>query len=334
MENNPAYIWRDNHGRVINYLRLAITDRCNLRCQYCMPEEGISYEPRDSLLTYEEMLRMVTVLATLGIQKVRITGGEPLVRKDAVLFMRALSEIPGVNSLHLTTNGTLTLPYLDEMSHYLSSVNLSLDSLQREKFYAITRRDSFTDVWNTLLKILDLGIPLKVNMVVMEAWNKDEIIPMARLAAKYPLEVRFIEEMPFNGQGGDQHKTVTHTDILAILKQQFPEISRTVFKSGQTAEVFKIPGFKGTLGIIAAYSRTFCGSCNRLRVTPTGQVKTCLYDHGVFNIRDIMRAGGTDEDLRLAFLDAVAHRDKNGWEAEKNRFLNHPITESMSTIGG
>lgn len=335
MEFNPDFIWKDNHGRVISYLRLAITDRCNLRCQYCMPEEGIAYEPKDSLLTYEEMIRMVQVLTTLGVSKVRITGGEPLVRKDAVPFMKMLKQVRGIQSLHLTTNGTLTYPYLEELQPYLSSINLSLDSLDRKKFFQITRRDSFKEVWKTLEKILALGIPVKVNMVVMAAWNMDEIIPMARLAENLPIEVRFIEEMPFNGQKTTNGQGyITHQDIYDILRGHFPDMLTLPGSVGQTAEIYQVPGFAGNLGVIAAYTRTFCGSCNRLRVTPSGMVKTCLYDQGIFNIRDIMRSGATDDEVRLAFLDAVSHRYKDGWEAEQNRFLAYPYSQSMSTIGG
>ena len=335
MKINPDFIWKDNHGREINYLRLAITDRCNLRCQYCMPEEGIAYEPKDSLLTYEEMIRMVQVLAGLGISKVRITGGEPLVRKDAVPFMKALKQVKGLHSLHLTTNGTLTFPYLEELQPYLSSINLSLDSLQREKFFQITRRDNFKEVWKSLEKIVALGIPLKVNMVVMAAWNMDEIIPMAKLAEKLPIVVRFIEEMPFNGQNNpDGRGYVNDQDIYEILMMHFPDMITLPGSVGQTAETYHVPGFVGNLGVIAAYTRTFCGSCNRIRVTPSGMVKTCLYDQGIFNIRDIIRSGATDEDIQTAFIEAVAHRHKNGWEAERNRFLTSPFSESMSTIGG
>lgn len=335
MESNADFVWKDNHGRIINYLRLAITDRCNLRCLYCMPEEGISYEPKDSLLTYEEMLRMVSILTTLGISKIRITGGEPLVRKDAVPFIQALRQIKGIKSLHLTTNGTLTFPYLEELRHSLTSINLSLDSLQPAKFYKITRRDSYKEVWRTLQKALELGISLKINMVVMNAWNIDEIIPMARLAESLPVQIRFIEEMPFNGQGhGEDKGYVSHLEIYDILKQHFPGMTLKPRGHGQTAEVYQVPGFKGNIGIIAAFTRTFCGTCNRLRVTPIGQVKTCLYDHGIFNVRDILRAGASDDDVRMAFMQAVAHRYKDGWEAENNRFNALPISESMSTIGG
>ncbi len=325
----------DNHGRRINYLRLAVTDRCNLRCFYCMPEDGIKYVPRDHLLSYEEMLKLVSVLKTMGITKVRITGGEPFVRKDMVYFIKALSEF-GLDQINLTTNGTLTaglIPQFKDMG--IHSVNLSLDTLDPNRFKMITRRDEFTSVWQTFESLIAHKIPTKVNMVVMDCKNIQDIIPMIELTRNYPISVRFIEEMPFNGEGNRNPILLwDHTAILDHIKEHFPSIEKIPDPLYSTSANYRVPGFKGEIGIIAAYSRTFCGSCNRIRITPEGKLKTCLYDDGIFNVKDLLRQGATDEQLEEAFKSALGNRAKDGWEAESNRSYNFPISESMSTIGG
>ncbi len=326
----------DNHGRLINYVRLAVTDRCNLRCFYCMPEEGIKYVPKNDLLSYEEMLRLMHLLAGMGIEKVRITGGEPFVRKDMMDFLGALRQIEGIRKINITTNGTLTaslIPALKALK--IDSVNLSLDTLDRERFFQITRRDEFDTVMETFQLLLQYQIPTKINAVVMDGKNIADLIPMVELTRQYPVSVRFIEEMPFNGEGA--HYETLHWNHIAILnhiKSAFPDIYKIPDPPHSTSYNYRIPGHQGTVGIIAAYTRTFCGTCNRIRITPQGGLKTCLYDSGVFNVRDLMRAGASDVELETAFREAIGHRAKDGWEAEQNRQFGLPVQESMSTIGG
>lgn len=326
----------DNHGRLINYVRLAVTDRCNLRCFYCMPEEGIKYVGREDLLSYEEMERLIRVLVNLGIEKVRITGGEPFVRKDMISFLEALSKIDGLRKINITTNGTLTLPLIPELKKMgIHSVNLSLDCLDKQRFFDITRRDEFDNVMQTFYALIDQGIDTKINAVVMDGKNIEDIIPMVELTKKHPVSVRFIEEMPFNGEGSHYPVLVwNHKKILDHLRAHFPDIAKIPDPPYSTSYNYHIPGHQGTVGIIAAYSRTFCGTCNRIRITPQGGLKTCLYDDGVFNVRDLMRAGATDAELETAFLEAIGNRAKDGWEAEGNRQFGLPVHESMSTIGG
>ena len=326
----------DNHNRPIDYLRLAVTDRCNLRCFYCMPEEGIQYADRKDLLSYEEMLQIVRVFASLGIRKVRITGGEPFVRRDMMHLLRAMRDIPQLEKINLTTNGVLTLPWVAELKALgIHTVNLSLDTLDRQRFFEITRRDEFDSVMATFHALLEQQIPTKINAVIMAGKNTEDILPMVELTRNMPVSVRFIEEMPFNGEGSRYGSQLPwdHRQIVQHLQSHYPDLQKLQDPPHSTAYHYHIPGHTGNIGIIAAYSRTFCGTCNRIRITPQGVLKTCLYDAGVFNIRDLIRQGASDEQLAASLQEALQHRAKDGWEAERRRF-DSPVHESMSTIGG
>ena len=326
----------DNHGRKINYLRLAVTDRCNLRCFYCMPEKGIDFVARKDLLSYEEMERIVKVFAGLGINKLRLTGGEPFVRKGLMDFLWRLSDIEGLTDLHLTTNGTLTAKLVPELKALgITSVNLSIDSLDAERFKEITRRDSYEQVMETFHQLLAHGIHTKLNMVVMHGKNVEDIIPFIELTKDREISVRFLEEMPFNGTGKkDGVQFWNQADILNHINGHYSNLTKLVDPPHSTSQNYQVPGYKGSLGIIASYSRLFCGSCNRIRITPTGTLKTCLYDNGVFNIKNMLRAGATDDDLCNTLKEALSNRAKDGFEAEGRRPFNNDISESMATIGG
>ncbi|SDT09551.1 cyclic pyranopterin monophosphate synthase subunit MoaA [Mucilaginibacter mallensis] len=324
----------DNHGRPINYLRLAVTDRCNLRCFYCMPEDGLNWLSRKELMSYEEMLRACTLLVSMGIQKIRITGGEPFVRKDIMSLLTSISELNGLDELSLTTNGVLTAPHVAQLKNIgVKSVNLSLDTLDAGRFFAITRRDEFAAVMTTLDELLKHDIEVKINAVVMDGKNTQDIIPLVELTKELPVSVRFIEEMPFNGDG--HIYTGLNWDYIRILdaiKDHFPEIKKMEDPAYSTAYNYHIPGHMGSVGIIAAYSRTFCGTCNRIRITPQGTLKNCLYDNGVLNVKDLIREGKSDEDIKESLLNAFNNRVKDGWEAES--LVSTGIHESMATIGG
>lgn len=323
---------RDNHGRPVNYLRLAVTDRCNLRCFYCMPEHGIDWLDRKELMTWEEMLYVCRIVIGMGITKIRITGGEPFARKNFMEFMEQLSAIEGLEELTLTTNGVLTKPYIPQLKKLgIKSVNLSLDTLNRERFFAITRRDELPKVLDTMHELLHNDIQVKINAVVMEGKNTEDIIPLAELTRDLPVAVRYIEEMPFNGNGVYNGLQWDHVMILETLKKEFPEIERIAKAKFSTSDNYKILGHKGTVGIIAAYTRTFCGACNRIRITPQGMLKTCLYDNGVLNVKDLVRDGLDEQEIQRVITGAIKQRAKDGWEAEKNRISEH---ESMAAIGG
>lgn len=323
----------DNHGRPINYLRLAVTDRCNLRCFYCMPEEGISFLPKPHLLTFEEMLRMVRIMAELGISKVRITGGEPFVRKELMSFLRELVEIPGIENVNITTNGVLTEPLIPELKRLgIKSVNLSLDTLDRVRFQEMTRRDELPNVLKTLDALLENGIETKINAVVMAGKNDQDILPLVALTKQLPVSVRFIEEMPFNGSGINEDAFMSYQNILGIIKEAYPSMSKLKDEANSTSYNYSLDGHLGNVGVIAAFSRTFCGTCNRIRVTPTGLLKTCLYDEGVLNVRDLLRSKVDNEEIRAVLTKVFTNRHKDGFEAEANR--KSIVTESMTTIGG
>lgn len=301
-----------------------------------MPEEGINYLPKKELLTFEEIVRLVSVMAAMGITKLRLTGGEPFVRNDLMQLITRLVEIPGIRDLHLTTNGILTAPHIPELKRLgIGSVNLSLDTLDKDRFKAITRRDEFEHTFSTLRSLLAHEIHVKVNTVVMADKNTADIIPMAELTRDHDITVRFIEEMPFNGDGRSTGALVwNHKKILQHLRDHFSTVEKLEDPENSTAFHYKIPGYKGTLGIIAAFTRTFCGTCNRIRVTAQGELKTCLYDDGVLNIKNLLRSGISDEELKQKLIHAFTHRAKNGFEAEARRKDHHPAHESMSTIGG
>lgn len=326
----------DNHGRPINYLRLAVTDRCNLRCFYCMPEDGLNWLSRTELLSYEELLRISSMLVGMGVSKIRITGGEPFVRRDLMQLLASLSALKGLDELTITTNGVLTAPYVNELKRLgIRSVNLSLDTLDAARFFAITRRDEFAAVIHTLEELLKHGIDVKINTVVMEGKNTQDILPLVELTRELPVSVRFIEEMPFNGDG---HRfsgiAWDHVRIMDEIRQSYPQLKKTVDGPFSTSYNYTISGHKGNVGVIAAYSRTFCGTCNRIRITPTGILKTCLYDDGVLNLCDQLRMGDSDEQIKQALLQALNNRVIDGHEAERQVKSAANIHQSMAAIGG
>jgi len=323
----------DNHGRPLTYLRLAVTDRCNLRCFYCMPNEGMTFLPREEILSYEEMERLIRLLVTMGIRKVRITGGEPFVKRDMIDFLERICAIDQLEEVHITTNGVLTAPYIPKLKEIgIKSVNLSLDTADKERFKQITFRDEFDRVMESFHSFLQHGIPLKINMVVMDGQNTDDILPMVELAEQYPVDIRFIEEMPFNGDSHEFKVTKwNHKQIVTHIRQQYPQMESIVVPAHSTSKNYVIPGFKGKIGIIAAYSRTFCHDCNRIRITAKGTLKNCLYDNGVLDLKDKIREGLTDEELKVQLLKVFRQRPKDGFEAENSRTS---AFESMTSIGG
>jgi GTP 3',8-cyclase len=317
----------------MEYMRLAVTDRCNLRCFYCMPHHGIDFVARKDLLTYEEMVRLTRIMVELGVTKVRITGGEPFVRKNMYGFLKRLTAIEGLDKINITTNGAVAnrhIPFLKEIG--IGSINLSLDTLDKTRYEAITRRDFFDSAMSTYRAVLDAGMKLKVNMVVMADKNRDDIIPMAMLTRHDEVAIRFIEEMPFNGSGERDIDFMNHQEILQHLENGLPRLTPVEHQTGNTAKNYSVEGHKGTVGIIAAWSRTFCGECNRVRVTATGKLINCLYDNGVLDLKRMLNNGSSDTMIKEAIKKAYNKKQKDGFESEKHRLDS--ISESMSSIGG
>ncbi len=325
----------DKFGRSINYLRLAIVDRCNLRCTYCMPENGLPWIKQNELMTDEEMLRICSVFTEMGVDKIRITGGEPFVRKNSIELIQNISQLAGLTDLSITTNGLLTEQYIPQLKKCgIQSVNLSLDTLDRDRFFKITRRNSFDKVMRTLDGLLQNNIKVKINTVVMEGENIEDIIPLVALTKDLPIDVRFIEEMPFNGSETDISLKWNFTQIYSYIKDHFPEIQKTEDPKSSTSYNYKIPGFTGSIGIIAAYTRSFCGDCNRIRITPSGILRTCLYEGSGINLKDEIRMGKTDEALKNIIISSIHQKPKDGWEAQKQSLNPSQIHQSMATIGG
>jgi len=325
----------DSFGRQINYVRLAVTDRCNLRCQYCMPAHGIEIVPRLELLTYKEMYRVIRVLTELGVNKIRLTGGEPFVRKGFVEFLEMLSFNDLLEDINITTNGVLIYKHIETLEKLkkVKNINLSIDSLQADKFNEITRRNAFDEVFKTMEALEKSSMNLKLNVVVQSGINTNEINDFVRLTKDKDIAVRFIEEMPFNGEGQrEMQEAWNYTKILNEIKSEF-DISAIQSEKSSTSRNFSIENHKGTVGIIPAFTRTICGDCNRIRITSIGTFKNCLFDDGVFNLRDFIRNGASNEDLKELFLKLVKEKPENGFIAEANR-KDGGASESMSTIGG
>lgn len=322
----------DNHGRPITYLRLSITDRCNLRCRYCLPEQGVDFVPHAEILSFEELERLVRLLSALGVSKVRITGGEPFVRQGCVPFLQRLKAIDSVRSLHVTTNGVETSRHLDSLVALgIAGVNLSLDTLDQGRFWQITRRHHLPQVLATLDGCLKRGLPLKINAVVQEDTEDREIIALTELARQHPLSLRFIEKMPFSG--AQEARSKPTPSLRQRLHLLFPELVPVVAGGPpSTARVYAVPGFAGTLGVIEGNSRRFCGTCNKIRITPVGMLKTCLYDNGVLDLKAMLRGGADDHEMVQAVRAAVAHRYRDGLETAANCDRAHD--PAMASIGG
>jgi molybdenum cofactor biosynthesis protein A len=303
-------ILTDGFGRRHTYLRISLTERCNLRCQYCMPEEGVALSPRDHILTFEEIERLARLFVRLGVDKIRLTGGEPLVRKNVEDLVSRIGSIPGLRTLALTTNGLLLprkLPALKSAG--VNLLNISLDTLQKDRFERITRRSGFETVLEAISIALDHGYnPVKVNCVVMRGVNDDEVTDFVAMTEDRPIEVRFIEYMPFAGNGWDDTHFIPYTEMLERIRQRFPQLERLEDGPNDTSKTFQVPGFRGRAGFITSMSEHFCSTCNRLRLTADGSLKVCLFGNAEVSLRDAMRSGATDEELAEVLQAAVLRK--------------------------
>lgn len=300
----------DSFGRRHTYLRISLTERCNLRCRYCMPEEGVALTPRDYILTFEEIERIARVFIRHGVDKIRLTGGEPLVRKEVEELVGRLGALPGLKTLALTTNGLLLpkkLPRLHAAG--VNLLNISLDTLRPDRFAAITRRQGFALVREAIDRAVAYGYdPVKVNCVVLRGFNDDELADFVALTERQPLEIRFIEYMPFDGNGWNDGQFMPYTEMLARIEQHFPALEPLQGGPNDTSKTYRVPGFRGRVGFITSMSDHFCATCNRLRLTADGHLKVCLFGAAEVSLRDAIRAGATDEELGEMIRAAVQRK--------------------------
>jgi cyclic pyranopterin phosphate synthase len=323
----------DPCNRHLNYLRISITDRCNLKCIYCVPRDLITRLSHADILTYEEILRLVKVGIQLGISKVRVTGGEPLVRKGVYEFLGELSRISGLTDLSLTTNGVALKDNLEKIKAAgIKRINISLDTLKRQKFSKITGFDLFDQVWQGIEKALEMGFhPIKINVVALNGVNDDELLDMAHLSVEYPFHIRFIEYMPI----GDSQMGNTPLLLAPEIKKRLSEIGKLIpirnsINDGP-ARRYRFKGARGEVGFIHALSHHFCDRCNRLRLTASGQLRPCLLSGHQEDIKGPLRAGCSDEELAQIFFRAVRHKP-----SDHNLAIGNPsrVCGQMRAIGG
>lgn len=322
---------RDSLGRNIDYLRVSITDRCNLRCRYCMPED-LPFVPHENILRYEEILRIVQIMTGLGVTKFKVTGGEPLVRKGCAGFIKELKSVPGVELVSLTTNGVFLEENLSAISGAgIDGVNISLDTLDAKKYTYITGRDEFGHVIRAIEKAVDSGLRVKINCVPIRGINDGESIAFARLAERLPLDVRFIELMPSAaGKGFDRVKS---GETLAVLKTEYTDLMPDLSPRGNgPARYYKSERLKGAIGFIDAVSNHFCENCNRLRLTGEGFLKLCLFYREGLDLRGMMRSGAPDDEIAQAVLNAVKLKPERHFFADTCD--SSVVIEKMSGIGG
>lgn len=325
----------DNHGRTINYLRLAVTDRCNLRCNYCMPAEGINFAKKEQLLSTDEFKTVARILVDMGIDKIRLTGGEPFVRKDLMELMRFLSALDGLKDISVTTNATLVGPHIEELKFLgIKNINVSLDAINKDTFKKITRRDNYEVVMENLLRLIEEDFNVRINFIVLDGQNEQDILPVLEAMKPYPVSVRFLEEMPFNG-GSRSFGSIKwdYKTILGYIGKHYLNYHKLEAPKTSTSINYKIDGHQGTFGIIPSFSRTFCGSCNRLRVTAKGDVITCLYGRPKTNIRDLVRGENSHKNIKEAIMQAIGSRAKTGFEAQAAHETS-VFENSMTSIGG
>lgn len=323
----------DNYGRSMDYLRIAVTDRCNLRCSYCMPKQGINFLAKNELLSFEEILRLGRIFSELGVKKIRLTGGEPFVRKEIISLITDLSAL--FKSLHITTNATLLHKHFETLKNVgRQNLNISIDSLDRNRFFAITHRDDFDQVWANILKAIKLDFRVKLNVVIMKGVNHMEILDFVKLVFKYPISVRFIESMPFNAHQSTKNYFMSAKNIKDIIQKAYPSLRYFVSDKNSASDHYDLDRAQGNIGIIPAFTRSLCGQCNRIRLTSKGELLTCLYAEKGLDLKTLMRTGYLDNELKEIIRTTIYYKKKDGFEEEKLRNPGHPFFQSMTTIGG
>ena len=325
---------RDGHGRLIGDLRVSVTDRCNFRCQYCMPAEGLPWLERSEVLSFEEITRLVELMATMGVRDIRLTGGEPLVRKEFPRLARMLSDIEDVAEVSVTTNGFLLERDAEALVNAgVDRFNVSIDSLQRDRFYELTRRDALPQVLRGLERLAEFpeAHPIKINAVAIRGFTEEEVLPFAELARSTPYEVRFIEFMPLDADHSwTSDQVLTGTEIREAIGAVYP-LAPQPREPSATAKVYRFADGRGKVGFIDPVSEPFCADCNRIRLTADGRLRTCLFSLNETDLRGPLRAGADDSELEQIVRDAV-------WRKELKHHVGEPgfiqPSRTMSAIGG
>jgi cyclic pyranopterin phosphate synthase len=331
MQREPL---RDGHGRLIGDVRVSVTDRCNFRCQYCMPAEGLPWLQRDEILSFEEITRLVALLASMGVHDVRLTGGEPLVRRDFPTLAAMLSRIEDVREVSVTTNGYLLERDAELLVRAgIDRFNVSVDSLQRDRFFQLTRRDALPQVLRGLERLAAFpeAHPIKVNAVAIRGFTEEEVLPFARFARRTPFEIRFIEFMPLDADHAwSPEQVLTGEEIRAAIHAVHP-LEPEPREPSATARVYRFADGHGRIGFINPVSEPFCADCNRIRLTAEGKLRTCLFSLRETDLRTPMRAGASDAELEQTIRDAVWRKELKHRVGEPG-FVQPPRT--MSAIGG
>lgn len=334
MENNN--LLQDAFGRKHDYLRISITEHCNLRCTYCMPEDGIALTPKPHLMTADEIISIAQTFVNLGVTKIRLTGGEPLVRKDAKDVMLRLGKL-GVN-LSITTNGILVADFIEVFKEAgIQTINISIDSLVKEKFNAVTRRDYFDTVQGNIDLLLKEKFNVKLNIVLIKSFNDNEITDFIKLTKDKDIQVRFIEFMPFSGNQWDKSKLVSYAEIMETVRSEFKlsEIERLEDSPNDTAKNYKIHSHIGSFAIISSVTNPFCSTCNRIRLTADGKLKNCLFSNSEIPLLDTLRAG--ESILPLIHQNLIAKKAVRAGMDDDLKFQNPDLfsqNRSMIKIGG
>ena len=334
VNSNPQMY--DSHGRVHNYLRISITEHCNLRCTYCMPAEGIALTPKSHLMTADEIVSIAQTFVHLGVTKIRLTGGEPLVRKDAASIIQRLGKL-GVE-LTLTTNGILVHDFIDTFKEAgIKALNVSIDSLQNEKYTTITRRNYFEKLWENLDLLCQNDFQVKLNVVVIKGFNDNEIIDFIELTKDRNIQIRFIEFMPFDGNQWNKEKLVSYAEILSQVSSFYNDevVERISDKPNDTAKNHKVQSYKGSFSVISSVTNPFCSSCNRIRLTADGKLKNCLFSNSETSLLETLRAGEPIEPL--IFKNIRHKKAMRGGMDDDLKFQNPKLfsqNRSMIKIGG
>lgn len=329
-------ILQDTFGRQHTYLRISLTELCNLRCTYCMPAEGIQLSPKSHIMNFDEVFAIAKTFVNHGVTKIRLTGGEPLVRKDADIILKKLATLPV--ELSITTNAVIVDRFIDTFkSCGIQNINVSLDSLVAEKFNQITRRNDFNKVYNNILLLIKEGFHVKLNAVLIKGFNDNEIIDFIALTKALPIVVRFIEFMPFDGNKWNKEKMVSYSDIMTSVNNSFPknEILRLEDAPNDTSKNYKIQGFKGSFAVISSVTNPFCDSCNRMRLTANGQLKNCLFSASESDLLTPLREGKNIEPIIQKAIQAKFKiRGGMDTQAKLEEPKLHSKNRSMITIGG